>query len=173
MTKSGITFWQLPSDEEGFLSFLSATTELVAYTAPWKEKPEDVQPVSLSNLVLEQGPTQLMFGPKSGSRPIEAHSFEGRILYNVRLETSSLIMYRRGKLQERTLVQSNLSVYWAYLELQTRQFVRKEEQFISWSKSVLAWMRKETPEWYEHKRYRATRAVKFALGRGEIELRRY
>jgi len=165
----------LPSDEEAFLSFLSKTGRIVAYTAPWKKKPEDVQPVLLSELIHSSDPAQLMFGPDSGEAPVEAHSFDGEVLYNVRMEMSSLLMYRRGKLQQRVLTQSNLSVYWVYFYLteQSNRFVRKDESFISWAKKVLSWMRKATPEWHEHKNYRATRAVKLALDRGEIELKKY
>lgn len=178
-TKSGVTFWQMPAEEAEFLSFLNSTGDMLAYTAAWKEKPEDVRAVPLVKLIKQENPCQLMFGPKSGTRRVEAHSFEGRVLHNVRLETSDLMMYRRGQLKERILTQSNIGVLWTYVDDQ-KQPMRKGPEFVSWSRRVLAWVRKRTQERHEQSvqfagrgSYRLTRLALAAFQQGEIDLKLY
>jgi hypothetical protein len=170
-----VTYWQLPEDEKEFLDFLLTTGKVVAMPDHWVKTTEELAPQSIDRFIQQHNPDQLKFGlerhPLQAS--VEAREFEGEVLFGVPVMKACVIGYSRGRLRDgNNLTQSNLAAYWDYPNEDATRMVEKDAQFINWAKRVFAWVRKATSERLDchNHPYRATKRVKNAMQRGQLEV---
>ncbi len=172
MRKSVVTFWWMPEDEKAFLDYLGARHEIVAFTAPWKKRPEEVVPRDFGLLVAQADEAKLMFGCADHMRGkiVESHEFPGSGLrYNVTCESSCLLWFSRdlrhpvGKLSLRSI-----GVYWDRHDTSTRTVTPKPDDFQKWGRAVMRWIRERTPE--KEGLYRTSALVKKAIADGSVEV---
>lgn len=168
--RSVITFWQTPEDEEEFVAFL-LKEEIVAISADWKQKQEELQPTPLSRFMAKQ-PTDLLLAipGMESDLYVESRIFSGdQVSYAITTLRSPVIGWRRGLLQDRCLAQSNVHAYQEF-SLETGKVIRKTNEFRHWCSRVFSWLRRSTPEKLGQPAYRSSRRVKDAVEKGMIEL---
>jgi hypothetical protein len=171
---AGVTFWQLPEDEREFLIFLAGTGNVLALPSHWVKAHWELTPKSIASYIEQQDPPQveLVLESHVSQLRVDSHVKDSQIYFSIPTMKNLVIGYNRCRFHSGKLCQSNLSADWAYPNEDATEMVRKSEEFIRWAKRILAWARKATPEkcslnGYE---YRATKRVKEAVARGELEL---
>jgi hypothetical protein len=172
--RSVVTFWQLPEDEKDFLAFLLTTGNIVAVPSHWVKKREEITPQPIVSYIEKHDPIQLAFGlERYALQAVEAQVFEGEVLFGVTIMTACLIGYSRGRFRDgNKLTQSNLVAYWDYPSADSTELIAKDPEFVTWAKKVFSWVRKFAPRQVEYngRPCRATRRVKDAVQKGQIEL---
>ncbi len=162
----------MPEDEKAFLDYLGARHEIIAFTAPWKRRPEEVVPHDFGSLVARADEAKLMFGCADHMRGkiVESHEFPGSGLrYNVTCESSCLLWFTRdlrqsvGKLTLRTV-----GAYWDRLDTSNGVATPKPGDFQKWGQAVMRWIRERTPE--KEGFYRVSPLVKKAIADGSVEV---
>lgn len=170
---SVVTYWQLSEDERDFLDFLQSTGPILALPAHWAESKNDLIPQPISVLIERDDPDQLVFGPDEhmSNATIERREVGGSTYFGINQMKSCVACYRRGKLRNGKLAQSNLSAYLEYPTEDASKLVKKDPVFVRWVRRVTAWVREVTPERVERNgyHYRATTRVKAAVGDGLLE----
>jgi len=168
---SVVTYWQFPEDELEFLAYLEKTGMVMAVPSARKKNRADAMPEPIRSFIERHGPDGLDFGIGDLEQMITTHRYGDEVLFWVPLMDSDVISYSRGRLRDGKIAQSNLCVYWHYADDETKQLVSKDLDFIKWSRSILNWVRKKTPEKVECNGYpyRATKRVKDAVCQGLVQ----
>lgn len=172
---SVVGYWQLPEDEREFLEYLESTGQIVAFPPEGVLTAAEVQPESIRSFIESRDPSGLEFGPMELQEvPVPMQIGEER-RFMVTAMRHCVIGYRRGRLYDGTITQSNLCAYSSYLADDCSHMVSKRPEFLSWSKKVLRWVRKRTTDKVECNgySYRATRRVKAAVTAGELRAKLY
>jgi hypothetical protein len=96
---------------------------------------------------------------------------EGENYWSVAASDSLIIVYSRPFFEKDYLAQSVLTAYWLR-ETEEDGYQRKSEEFIKWSRRVLAWARRFSRGKAMCRGYpvRTTKKVEEAVEAGEIEL---
>jgi hypothetical protein len=170
---SGVTYWQLPTEEAAFFEYLAGTGEV--YAIPHKQpvgSPEQIQAQPLATflgrpdrarlyLTLREyalAPSLFEIRPADPAQPVR---------YTLAADFPS-VMYTPGTIEGGRLAQSNASARTYYVDA-ARQVVQKmPEPFMRWLKKVMGWIRRATPEWHEYRGYRVTRQAAAAASAGLI-----
>ena len=167
-----VTFWQLPEEEQLFLTYLESTGTVLALPDHWVKKKEDLSPRPIRAFIADHDPDQLLFGLEEhlAQIPVERWEYEGQWGYQgPSAMDSCLIAYHRPKFRdEKKLGQSNLAAYWTSLDESQSAIIDKDPEFVRWGKRVFAWVRRHTPE--QHQRYRTTKRAKEVVENGVVEL---
>jgi hypothetical protein len=173
---SVVTYWQLPEDEEEFLDFLVKIGAVMAIpTGPWRRTRAELCPRPVARYIEQDDPSSLYFGLQQhiGEEDIEAREQDGEMFFTISDTKSCVIGYDRGRLRKgNKLGQSNIYAYWKYPSADATEMLDKNPDFVKWARRVLGWVRRFTPETAEVHGfpYRATKRVKAALLKGEIEV---
>ena len=166
-----VTFWQLPDEEEAFLSYLENTGTVLALPDHWVKKKEDLSPLPIRKFIADRDPNQLLFGleERLAEIPVERWQHEGQWGYKGPCAMDScLIAYRRPEYRGKgKLGLSNLAAYWTCLDESGSTIIDKDPDFVKWGKRVFAWTRRHTPQ--RHQRYRMTDRAKEALENATME----
>jgi hypothetical protein len=171
---AGLTFWQMPEDQDVFLEYLAKTGNIVAIShfaaVPLRNA---LRPLPLGSFVGAGDFERLHIFPVEFADAIRIHEFplsaqQTSPLYAVDTVRSPVLLYTPGTLAEGALSQSNLSTSWTYLDEDKRTVVAKPLRFRKWGEGVLRWLRRVTPEWYGCRGYRCTR---MAAGRAKDGVR--
>jgi hypothetical protein len=171
--RSVVTYWQVAEDEKEFIAFLQTTGTIVAVPAYWAETEREVMPEPILSFIGRQDPDQLLLGLEGQVHMgiIEGRQFDGQLRFGVDAMKSRVIHYRRGRIRDGRLSQSNIAAYSEYPSEDASKMVAKDGQFWHWVKSVTSWIRKRTPERIELNgyHYRATRRAKTAAVEATVQ----
>jgi hypothetical protein len=168
-----VTYWQLPYDERDFLAFVESTGPVVAVPTHWAKGSEEFIPEPLSAFIQRHDPDQLLLGLEGHVQAaVQAREIDGTLVFGVPHMKSCVVSYGRGRLRGGKLAQSNLSAYSQYPSQDASQLLDKDQEFVTWAKKVLNWVRKATPERVECNGYpyRATKRVADAVREGKVEV---
>jgi hypothetical protein len=163
-----VTFWRFPEEEEGFIRFLQSSGPVVAVPQGKVQDKSQLNPVPVADL-LARNPSSVLLGLPNLLRewPIRAYRDERGESYAVLYTRVPVLNYLRGRLRApNQLSASNISGDWTVLSEDNSKILDQPEEFTRWGRKVLAWIRKETPEWHEFKTYRITKRVSDAIKSG-------
>lgn len=171
---SFVTYWQLPpEDENEFLDFLQSTGTILSLPAHWAETKEELVPQPIATFIERHDPDQVLFGIEEHvlHEAPEVREFNGNIRFGIPVMKSRIITYRRGKIREGKLAQSNISAYLDYPAEDASRLILKSTDFVGWVKKVIDWTKKATSERIERNGhgYRATARAKTAVCEGKLE----
>lgn len=141
------TFWWTREDEAEFLSYLDTSGPVIAYTAPWKAKSQDVVAWDIRALVATQHPGRLMFGLRGRQEliPIISHEFpKSGVLFNVEATSGCVLTYDPVSYRDAKLCRCNLAAYWSIFDPRGGTNTVKDAEFVRWGKRVFAWVRSRT-----------------------------
>lgn len=179
-----VTYWQLPEDELDFFSYLANRQDVAAVVLESSDKPFTPKIYPGSDLAVNKSihKKRLLFIPSHITQTIHPtyHTnphFPGtQDGYSFDLMKDLVIAYTPPQYSsEGFLHQSNLSAYSDWLndaDPKNRYTENKSPEFIKWAKSIMNWVRKQTPKQCmlnEHN-YRATSAVKKQVDEGRLKL---
>jgi hypothetical protein len=170
---SGVTYWQLPTEEATFFAYLARTGDV--YAIPLMEavpSPERIQARALGTcsgrrdsgrlyLTLREyalRPSLFEFRPAAPDEPVR---------YTLGAEFPS-IMYTPGMIEDGQLSHSNASARTCFPDPTGKVFHKMPEPFLRWMRKVMSWLRRITPEWHEYRGYRVTRQAAQAALSGLI-----
>lgn len=164
-----ITFWWLSEDEKEFLNFIEKEGRVIALplenSAPVKE---DLV-CSPSQLIDRENCSQMFLTLKPLLAEVVYVQYEmnGKTLFGIDAVNSPVISYSRSVFREENILgQAAISAHLEKLTDDKKKLVQKNDEFISWTKSVFSYVRKSTPEWHEYKTYRITKRVTEAVRNG-------
>ena len=165
---SAVTFWRFPEEEDEFVRFLLSFGPVVA--AP-KGKVRDkslLTPIPLTELLQQNPPQILLWLPTLvEDLPIRSYPDEDGESFGVLFTRVPVLTYRRGQFRPpNQLTPSHITGNWTVLSADQSRILRQPDDFIKWGKKVLAWVRKQTPEWHQYKNYRITKRVSEAIRSG-------
>jgi hypothetical protein len=168
-----ITYWQLPADDNDFITYLCRTEGAVMI--PNKPVPDRAMLLPRSIIELrrcKEARVDLSVDRFVASLPVDAMLHKGTELFSIRLMEACTIGYRRPYFRDGKLARSNLAAYWEYPNSDATSLIPKDAEFVSWAKRVFAHVRRMTPEKLELNGYpyRATRRAKQAFDAGEIQI---
>lgn len=166
-----VSYWQLPDEEEKFLTYLDRSGDILACTWDSVLDPAELEPRPLRAYLSEETPDRVVFAPSEFMDPgyITSYVREERRWYLRYHGKGPLIDYCRPVWRSpQTLGKARLtyvSSVWmtdgvnedlGYAEPQA-------PEFLAWARRVLSWMRRHTQR---HGYYRATPAVLAELDNG-------
>ena len=157
---SVVTFWQLPSEEEAFLRYLSRGGDVVAIRhCEAVPDPSAIRPTSVAELIGRRDCDRVYLTLKSVTAgPLPLHRWDPEspgkpVQYSLPVDFPAIV-YDAGSLKRRQLSQSNAAAYPA----------QAPANVAAWMRRVFGWLRRSAPHWHEYQRYRVTElAAKAAL----------
>jgi len=159
---TGLTFWQMPEEQDRFLEHVAETGDVVAISH-FEALPQrkDLRALPLAAFVGSRDFKRLHIFPTEFADDILIHEFppgphQAQPLYGVDTSRSPILMYTPGSIVDEALSQSNLSACWTCLDEAERVIVDKPPAFRKWGERVFKWLRRATPEWYGCRGYRCT-----------------
>jgi hypothetical protein len=165
---AAVTFWRFPEEEEDFIRFLQSSGPVVGVPKGKVKDKSQLNPAPVADLLARNPPSVLLGLPNLLREwPIRVYHDERGESYAVLFTCVPVLTYRRGQLlAPNQLTASHISGDWTVPSEDKSKVVDQPEEFIKWGRKVLAWVRKETPEWHEFKTYRVTRRVSDAIKSG-------
>jgi hypothetical protein len=167
---SGVTFWQMPDEEEVFFRYLLSKGDIDAFSFLFPARdPSDLRSSPLEAFLGRTDDTRLYLTLHEYAVQPPIIEFQRQTLddgprYTFGVEFPS-IMYSRGLVNHSQLSQSNASARTCYPDKAVTVVHKMPEPFLRWVKATMSWLRRATPEWHEYRGYRATkRAAQAALG---------
>jgi hypothetical protein len=174
---SVVTYWQTTEDESDFLRLLRSTGGAVALSASWMNTKDELVPQDVEAFLDRYDPDQLLLAQDEDAflQEIESREFHGDLRFGIPPMKACTIAYRRGKLRNGRLGQSNISAYLDYPTDDRLGLITKPDKFVRWVNNVIGWVRNATPERIECNghAYRATKHVKAAVLEGKLEVSLY
>jgi hypothetical protein len=149
---SVVTFWQLPSEEEALLRYLSRGGDVVAIRhCEAVPDPAAIRPTPVTDLVGRPDSGRVYFTLRLVvAEPLPLHRWDPEspgdpVRYSLPVAFPAIV-YDAGSLVGRQLSQSNAAAYPA----------QAPAEVAAWMQRVFGWLRRASPHWHEYPGYRVT-----------------
>jgi hypothetical protein len=161
-----VTFWRFPEEEPEFVRFLESLGPVVALPKGKVTNKSQLQLRSLEELLADGVDSLLLALPGMlGELPIRQYQDDTGQSWAVLFTDIPVLTYRRGVWRgPQQLGGTHISGSWTILSDDQSRILDQPAAYIRWGKKVLAWVRKQTPQTYNH--YRVTSKVAEAIQSG-------
>ncbi|MFY9840639.1 MAG: hypothetical protein WAK55_30070 [Xanthobacteraceae bacterium] len=165
---SAVTFWRFPEEEDEFVRFLLSFGPIVAVPKGKVRDKSLLTPIPPTDLLQQNPPQILLWLPTLvKDLPIRSYPDEAVESFGVLFTRLPVFTYRRGQFRApNQLTYSHVTGNWTVLSADESRILDQPDEFIKWGKKVLAWIRKQTPEWHQYKTRRITKSVSEAIRSG-------
>lgn len=164
-----ITFWWLLENEKEFLKFVEKDNRVVALPLE-STVPKNVDSVCKPHELIEKQNVERMFITFKELLPeVKYIQYEkgGKTLFGIDAVNSPVITYSRSVFRKQNkLGQGAISAHLNRLTKNEINIEKKNDEFVTWAKTVIARARKSTPKWHQYKTYRISEGVAKAIENG-------